>query len=115
MVLSFLVSQEGAGGFALANIFEKTNNCLWKEPSFPFQILMFTGLNLCGFIFWPALNGIPLSSNYSFAVVRVYREKGTKSKRVNPSGTYVDALSEATDTEMLMLDFYLLVSFSILI
>lgn len=35
---------------------------------------------------------------------------GTKSKRVNPSGTYVETLSEATDTEI-MLDFYLLVSF----
>ena len=72
MVLSVLVSQVGTGGFVLTNIFEKTNNCLWKEPSFPFQKLMFTGLNLCGFIFWPALNGIPLSSNYSFAVVGVY-------------------------------------------
>lgn len=36
---------------------------------------------------------------------------GTKSKRVIPSGPYVEALSEATDTEMLMVDFYLLVSF----
>lgn len=30
---------------------------------------------------------------------------------MNPSGTFVEALSEAAEAEMLMLDFYLLVSF----
>lgn len=61
--------------------------------------------------FWLELCSIPLSSNYSFGDAGVYWEMGTKSKRVIPSGPYVEALSEATDTEMLMLDFYLLVSF----
>lgn len=60
--------------------------------------------------FWLELCSIPLSHNYSFGDAGVYCEMGTKSKRANPSGTYVEALSKVTDTEMLMLDFYLLVS-----
>lgn len=107
----FYVPQARKGDFILANISKETNNYLWKENYFLFQKFIFASLNWCDFIFWLALCSILLSRNYSFGVAGVCWEKGTKSKRANPSGTYVEALSEATDTEMWMLEFYLLVSF----
>lgn len=68
-----------------------------------FQKLTVAGWNRCDFMFWLALQ-YPPSGIYSFGVTGVCWEKGIKSKGVNPSDTYVEALSEATDTEILMLD-----------